>query len=258
MRGEGGFDYWRSLMRRHFALSSGRPGAEGRFDAQLTVTPFGPLTVFDMIAPKQRWTRAQRHLRTDPHDEFVLTLMVSGSGCLEQDGNQAEQSAGVISVFDTSKPYDYVQCGETLCVEIPRQLLLSRLQRPVPLGVPFSATQQPLGRLLLDIVRTTCQGEAPPNKPVETLVGTSLINLAAALFESGSKHLHHQLSAPRSRSSGLVGTSTNAWAIPRSISMQLHVPRRCRRGRSRVCSPPRAPHRCAGFGSSGSLPAIES
>lgn len=180
------FDYWRSLMRQHFALSAGRPGVEGRFDAELTVSPLGDVTVFAMSAPQQRWTRARRHLRSDPHDEFVLTLMLSGSGCLEQAGNQAVQRAGVISIFDTSKPYDYTQCGETLCVEIPRQLLLSRLAGPIPLAVPFS-TERPLGRLLLEVIRTTARGEVPSARPSGSLVGSSLINLAAAVFESGAE-----------------------------------------------------------------------
>jgi AraC-like DNA-binding protein len=191
----GGFDYWRSLMRRHFALSSGRPGTEGRFDAQLSVSPLGAVTVFGMVAPLQRWTRAQRHLRSDPHDEFVLTLMLSGSGCLEQDGNQAVQGAGVISVFDTGKPYDYVQCGETLCVEIPRRELLARLGCPVPLAVPFS-TDRPLGRLLLEVIRTASRGEAPDAPSSEARIGASLIELTAALFEAGPGQLLSPATVP--------------------------------------------------------------
>jgi AraC-like DNA-binding protein len=177
------FEYWRSLMRQHFALSSGCSGNVGRFDADLSVNRLGPVTVMDMMAPWQRWTRAQRHLRSDPHDEFVLTVMQSGHGSLEQAGRLAVQRPGVISIFDTSKPYEYVQCGETLCVEIPRQMLLSRLHGSVPLAVPHSA-ESSLGKLLWEMLKTVNCNELPVGAPVGSLVGSSLICIVAALIET--------------------------------------------------------------------------
>ncbi len=174
------FRYWQNLMWKNIVPAHGSTNNDDAFDAHFTICLLGTTTIFGMSAPTQAWERSQYHVRSAPHDEFLLTLMLSGSGCLYQDGHEVNQTPGVIVLYDTSRPYSYELSGETIGVKIPRRSLLSRLPEAVKLAaIPMSA-ETAIGRLAAGAVQAAANLDSQPTSHAGCLIGSSMLDLVAA------------------------------------------------------------------------------
>ncbi|MGQ0698827.1 MAG: helix-turn-helix domain-containing protein [Panacagrimonas sp.] len=172
-------------MCRNFVSAHGSTPDRDAFDARFTVCSLGEATVFGMTAPLQSWDRSPTHIRRAPNDDFLVTLMMSGDGRLRQDGREVIQRPGTMLLYDTSLPYSYELSGETLAVKMPRQALLSRVSEPVRPAEPLSSTSN-VGVLAAGLIRQAANLDLPAARSPAVLIGSSLLDIVAALLDSAS------------------------------------------------------------------------
>lgn len=177
--GQEPFQYWRRLMREHYALAHGVPGDVGAFDARFTVCPFGPITVSRLVAPAQSWERTRDHVFKDVRDDLVLTLMLEGRGELRQDRHEVRQHAGTLAFFDTGKPFSYELDAEVLFTRIPRRVLADRVVSPVPLATAIPVDSG-VGELAVRMLRQVSELELGPEDAGASHLGASVLDLVAA------------------------------------------------------------------------------
>lgn len=97
----------------------------GRFRGSMRSTQVDDIHVVDIAATRHVVERTPEMIARGGNDLYKLTLQLSGSGLLIQDGREAVLQAGDIAVYDTDRPYSLVyddQC-RILVFMFPRRLL---------------------------------------------------------------------------------------------------------------------------------------
>ncbi len=147
--------------------------------------------------------------RGDGQDTLMLCIHLSGAGTLEQHGREASISAGTAVLFESGTPFDlnYVQTGESLTLQIPRDLVPLRgneisqgLSQAIPLASPslqllrlyldqlhkvagsFSSPQRgDAARAAIDLLAMTMRGMAPSVQADDVLVEVLREHIRASL-----------------------------------------------------------------------------
>lgn len=174
------FPFWQTLMCQNVALAHGSSDDDERFDARVSVSVLGAATVFDVSAPFQSWQRSREQVRRSPRNEYLMTMMLSGSGLLSQDGHEVVQRPGVMTIYDTDRPFSYELCGHTIFVKIPHQQLHARLPQPVQVATPISS-ETTLGAMAADLFRSAGELDVPKESSTGRLLGSSILDVIAAL-----------------------------------------------------------------------------
>jgi AraC-like DNA-binding protein len=127
-------------------------------------TGIGELRFFDIDAASHCIEREQRHIGPGCDDTFKLSVQLSGTALLIQDGREAVVRPGDIAIYDTRRPYS-IECGEdfrTLIMLFPKHMIsvpqetmgqvtavpINRDSGPSELALPFlQRIGRDLGRL---------------------------------------------------------------------------------------------------------------
>ena len=121
------FGYWHDVVCGKFVPATSLDKSREDFNAHLTTRSLGALEISRMKAPPHFWSRERKHIRADDHNEFLLSILVRGTGYLQQAGRSVDQRPGDIVLYDTSRPFCYDLDSEILLVKIPRRLIVSRV-----------------------------------------------------------------------------------------------------------------------------------
>ena len=176
------FGAWRDLMCQSFVRADGSTDDPEAFDARISASSLGVVTLFNMAAPIQHWERSATHVRLTPSDDYLLTLLIHGRGTLRQANREVHQSPGVMVLYDTGLPYTYDLRGETLAVKVPRQAVLSRVSESVPLAEALSS-ETPMGAFAASLLRQAAGLDLSTSSAPAALVGASLLDIMAALLD---------------------------------------------------------------------------
>ena len=105
------------------------PDRDAQFAAELTVRPFGELTVSVVHADPHTVVRTPEMIRSDPNDDYLLCLITRGTATLEQHSRTAVLEQGAFGILDSAAPFvvDGKTEFEQVVLRAPRQLLISRL-----------------------------------------------------------------------------------------------------------------------------------
>jgi AraC-like DNA-binding protein len=105
------------------------PDRHARFAAELTVRPFGELTVSVVHADPHTVVRTPEMIRSDPNDDYLLCLITRGTATLQQHSRTAVLEEGAFGILDSAVPFvvDGTTEFEQVVLRAPRQLLISRL-----------------------------------------------------------------------------------------------------------------------------------
>lgn len=123
---EARFEYWHDVVCSQFVLADSMNKCVQNFNAEITSRSLGKLLISEMSAPTHTWNRSQRHIRKDDQEHYILSLISSGKGRLEQCGRVLDQKAGDIALYDTALPFQYALDAKFLVVKIPRKFLDAR------------------------------------------------------------------------------------------------------------------------------------
>jgi AraC-like DNA-binding protein len=168
------FEFWHEVVCKQFVTADSSESSNNHFDACLRNQQFGCLTVSEMSAPPHFWARRPSHIRADDQDSYLLSIMLSGTGCLSQNGRTVTQGPGDIVLYDTGAPFEY-HLASTLClVKIPRKTLDTRVSNLKDLTAVNFSERTPISSLLAHLVREAF--ELDLSDETQALVGQRLAN----------------------------------------------------------------------------------
>ena len=194
------FGYWHEVVCGQFVPATSLDKSNANFDASLTTRSVGPLEISHFRAPPHFWSREKKHISADDHDDFLLSILLSGTGCLEQDGRTVVQRQNEIVLYDTSQAFRYDLASEILLMKIPRRLLTSRhvdIRSLTAIGLHRNLS---LNSLLCDVAKRTMFLHVPGDlsATVGARLASSALDLVSAVIdlevEEQGPLSHHRMS----------------------------------------------------------------
>ncbi|MBI4696268.1 MAG: helix-turn-helix domain-containing protein [Gammaproteobacteria bacterium] len=180
---ERAFEHWHEVICRHFVPADSSLEDRAAFYARFQTNALGTVQVSRLSAARHAWSRSPAHVRSTPHDEFLLSLKVSGDSCLEQAGRQVRQRPGEMALYDTGQPFSYFLGCDVVLLKIPRRELLAR----VPAALRFTAVgfgrESSVGMLAAGLMRQSLDVDLSTNAAAAARLGSSLLDAAAAAIE---------------------------------------------------------------------------
>ncbi|MGW1468188.1 AraC-like ligand-binding domain-containing protein [Streptomyces sp. NPDC002308] len=132
--------YWNAAVNRTLVPMTVTPRGDGPFDARMTTRRLACLQVSTMEADAADVRRTPALIARSSEALMSVSLQISGTATLVQDGRQAEVGEGDLVVCDRSRPYsfDYPERFATHIFQLPRSVL----------GLPDSDIRQVTGRAI--------------------------------------------------------------------------------------------------------------
>ena len=178
------FDYWSDVVCRHFIPAASRVSDREHFNARFSVRSIGHLTLAEMSSPRHHWERDVQHLRSGPNEDFMLSLMVSGRGCLSQAGRQLVQQPGDIALYDAGRPFTFDLAPESvLLLRVPRRQLLFRVPGAESLTAVRLAPGHAVVPLLGSMIRQAAIIELSAHPGAQAMLASSLLDMLAVVLQ---------------------------------------------------------------------------
>ena len=130
------FDFWHEVICSAFVrLEAETLPSEQPFQAEIFTTDLGALVLSRVHAQPHTVHRSPSLIRTEPRDQVLVSLQLSGVGVVMQDDREAVLEVGDFALYDATRPYNLVMPGEfdMLVLQFDRQFLLERCPFPEPL-----------------------------------------------------------------------------------------------------------------------------
>lgn len=117
--------YWNNAVNRTLVPMKVTPRGDGPFDARIVTSRLGYVQVSTLEADAERVSRTPELIARSSEALVSVSVQVSGTATLIQDGRRAEVSEGDLVVCDRSRPYsfDYPQRFATHIFQLPRRIL---------------------------------------------------------------------------------------------------------------------------------------
>lgn len=183
------FGYWHDVICRHFVPADSKVDRSRTFGATFSTEALGPYQISRLAAPRHLWTRTSENLRRGPHDEFLLSLKLSGTARLGQCGREVEQASGELALYDTGRQFSYLLDSDIVLLKIPRREIETRLPKADRYTALGFGMRSPVGRLAARLVKETLELDLHPIGSAAEHMGDCLLDaaLAALQFELGEQ-----------------------------------------------------------------------
>lgn len=145
----------------------------------------------------KRVTRSQRQAGRAGEAFFLVSLQLEGHCRVTQDGREAQLAPGQFSIYDTRRPYELLleQDYQQAVLRIPRASLCERLPGCDALTARAVAADSLPARLLVQMVRETCNGSGGLDPRAAADVAEGMLNV----LTGGLRGLHDGEAAPPGR-----------------------------------------------------------
>jgi AraC-like DNA-binding protein len=179
------FGYWHDVVCGRFVPASSLDKSQNDFDASLVTRAVGPLEISHFRAPPHFWSREKKHISADDHDDILLSILLNGSGALEQDGRTVVQRQHEIVLYDTSQAFRYDLASEIVLLKIPRRLLACRYTNLRSLMAVGVRTDLSLNALLMDLATRTMLLDVSDDSSttVGARLASSVLDLVSAVID---------------------------------------------------------------------------
>ncbi|GII02658.1 AraC-like ligand-binding domain-containing protein [Planobispora takensis] len=171
--------FWRHLVSQAFGpLELRAEEARAGFAGRIVGRTLGPVQVSDVRAPAHVVSRAARHVVRDGREHYKLSLVLRGSGVVEQAGRYAVVTAGDLVLYDLARPIRFaLEDHRLLALTIPRSVI------PLPpahvsdlVGTVLGSRQGP-GRLAVSFLSALADDGDAAEGPHGAHVGEALVNV---------------------------------------------------------------------------------
>ena len=177
------FAYWHEVICRHFVPADSRLERRRAFPARFQTTPLGTCQVSRLSAPRHHWSRTDENVRRAPHDEFLISLKLSGETCLGQDGREVRQTSGELALYDTGRPFSYLLDSDIVLLKVPRATLLARLPDARLYTAAAFGLASPVGQLAGRLLHDCLDLDLSNNDAAAERMGVGVIDAVAAAIE---------------------------------------------------------------------------
>ena len=177
------FDYWHEVICRTYVhIDAEALPSNQTFNAELAGAAMGQVTLSRVRAEPHCVRRSTALIERQPHDTFMVSLMLRGQAILAQDGREVMLRTGDASLYDGSRPFELAlpQRFDMVVLQFGRDALLNRC----PLAAELTASCLSAGTPAVSPV-STILGSLQPNAlgeetTVSQQLGTSLLDILAA------------------------------------------------------------------------------
>jgi AraC family transcriptional activator of tynA and feaB len=168
----------------------GRPVRPQVIDPKAFAGWVRPINAYGLIAAEvgsnaRVVERTQRHVRVDGADHYVVLFQLAGRSSMTQNEEAVRFGVGDVVLVDAGRPATFFagNAGEpwnTMALLLPRQALVSHLGFEPQEGL-HRRNGTVVGRLLLDLIRNSGEGEEAPSR-IGCYVRLAVHDLVGALF----------------------------------------------------------------------------
>lgn len=179
-------EYWNDVVCQHCVPANSRIDKPEHFIGTFSAKSIGDLEISRMSAPHHIWERTSSHMRRDPNETFLLSLMKSGAGQLSQSGRSTSVGNGDIVLYDAERPFTYALAPESVVLlRIPRRQLLYRAPQAERYTAVRFRPDKPITGLLSNMIqeaaRLDLSHDLPPS--VQAQFAGSLMDLLGAAIQ---------------------------------------------------------------------------
>jgi len=174
--------YWCDVICDVFVRLDCDPPRRDRLDGRIVTDMVGAVALSEVRSTPQVVTRGRRHLTGADEDDILLSLQLTGSSVIVQDGRMARLRPGDFAAYDSSRPYTLAFDGpfRQLVVQAPREAWTRRLGRAHRLTARAVPGESPEGRLAGNLLRGAAGAAERLDAASAGRVGESLLDLLAA------------------------------------------------------------------------------
>ena len=200
------FDFWHEVICSAFVrLEAEALSDDGNFDAEITSTDLGPLTLSRVRATSHSVRRSKELISDEPRDEVLVSIQIRGTAVVDQDERQALLRPGDFALYDATRPYDLSMPGEfeMLVLQFNRQFLLERCPSPELLTAirmrNNSTVRAPVSAFLRSLEPLSLGDDSVVSRQLATsaldLLGLAFADQFGAEASPGSERTKHYLRA---------------------------------------------------------------
>lgn len=119
------FSAWKKLISNTFVPLEATPVRSGAFDGRISGRQMQDVGIMRLEAGAQTVSRSPELIAHGGTGHYKLSLQLSGTALLLQDGREAVLQAGDVAIYDTQRPYTltFEQSFESLVLIFPQHLL---------------------------------------------------------------------------------------------------------------------------------------
>jgi len=179
-------EYWNEVVCQHCVPANSRIDNPGGFIGRFSAKSIGGLEISRMSSPHHIWERTSSHMRRDPNETFLLSLMKSGAGHLSQSGRSTGVGSGDIVLYDAERPFTYALAPESvLLLRIPRRQLLYRAPHAERYTAVRFMPDTPITGLLSNMIQEAARLDLSEDLPpsVRAQFAGSLLDLLGAAIQ---------------------------------------------------------------------------
>lgn len=197
---ERAFDYWSEAVTAHFSPTQNTTTSpRTAFYGRMEILPVGLLNVSHLKTSAMRNVRDLWSLRNIPNDDFFVMAVNGGAGGkLSQLGREVLLGPGDLMIYDSAREFSFEFLGETdvYLAQVPRRLLQARIKNPESLIARAISHRDPLGCMLLTMVKSFMQLDHGFNPHNLTSLSKSFVDMLASSLECSL--IHSELSSTHS------------------------------------------------------------
>jgi len=148
------FQFWQDAVCDTFVELDCEIYADRPFFGELATTHCDGLHFSSVRADGQTVTRTQSRIRRSREEVMLISLQVSGSGVVSQDGREARLGPGDFACYDSTRPYTlkFDAEFEQLVLHMPREDMVRRIGRTEAWTARRVEAASPVGSLVLPFV----------------------------------------------------------------------------------------------------------
>lgn len=181
--------YWRDLICDVFVqLDCGKVG--DNFFGMMSDCSLGPLQLTRVRSVGHEALRTPQQIAKSAEEYFLVSLQLTGSALLEQDGRAAHLRPGDMAMYDSTRCYAlrFEDAFEELVLKIPRDLVVDRIASPERLTATRISGDGAVGRVAFDFVRSVArQAGQLPSHTINRLSDSMLDVVSAAVGDTGTQ-----------------------------------------------------------------------
>lgn len=180
------FEAWKDLIRTmggRFNPEGIEPNAFTGCVCPLNVCGF---TAAEVGSNAHRVERTHRDVRLDGADHYFTMFQVAGKSAMTHNEEAVCLDVGDVVLVDMARPATFFNSNasepwKSVALLLPRRPLVSHLGFE-PRGGHYCRNGTAAGRLLLDLIRNSEEGEGPTPSPADSYMRLAVYDLIGALF----------------------------------------------------------------------------
>ena len=174
------FDYWHDVICRTYVhIDAEKLPSDRTFRAELSAADLGQVTLSRVRAEPHVVHRSGALIDRRPHDTFMVSLMLGGTGILAQDGREAMLRTGDLSLYDGSRPFTLAlpERFDMIVLQFERQPLLRRCPVTEQLTAFRMAAKSPAVAPLSAFLRSLEPAALGEGSAIARQLGTSMLDI---------------------------------------------------------------------------------